>query len=372
MFRCLALGFALVAISVHAADVPRSNPAQPTAKPLVIAHRGASASLPEHTLAAYARAIGEGADYIEPDLVATRDGVLVARHENEIGGTTDVAAHPEFASRRTTRTVDGHELEGWFVEDFTLDELRTLRARERLPQLRSTAFDGRYPVPTFDEIVDLVAREATARGRVIGLIPEIKHSSYFIARGLPMEERLLDALAAHPYTRTAPVVIQSFETANLRALRARLGDDRANIRLMQLLGAPDALPADLAEAGGPTYRQMLTADGLRDIASYADILGPHLGYVVDVDADGHLGGPTPLVAAAHAAGLQVMPYTFRPENHFLPRSLWQGEDPRSRSEDGAVAHIRALLVAGIDGFFTDDVVIGRRAVDAGSWSGDPR
>ena len=230
MFRCLALGFALVAISVHAADVPRSNPAQPTAKPLVIAHRGASASLPEHTLAAYARAIGEGADYIEPDLVATRDGVLVARHENEIGGTTDVAAHPEFASRRTTRTVDGHELEGWFVEDFTLDELRTLRARERLPQLRSTAFDGRYPVPTFDEIVDLVAREATARGRVIGLIPEIKHSSYFIARGLPMEERLLDALAAHPYTRTAPVVIQSFETANLRALRARLGDDRANIR----------------------------------------------------------------------------------------------------------------------------------------------
>ena len=134
----------------------------------------------------------------------------------------------------------------------------------------------------------------------------------------------------------------------------------------------DALPADLAEAGGPTYRQMLTADGLRDIASYADILGPHLGYVVDVDADGHLGGPTPLVAAAHAAGLQVMPYTFRPENHFLPRSLWQGEDPRSRSEDGAVAHIRALLVAGIDGFFTDDVVIGRRAVDAGSWSGDPR
>ncbi|MGY1458516.1 MULTISPECIES: glycerophosphodiester phosphodiesterase [unclassified Luteimonas] len=348
---------------VHAAETLLKDPPSPAAKALVIAHRGASAALPEHTLAAYARAIEEGADYIEPDLVATRDGVLVARHENEIGGTTDVAAHPAFADRKTTRDVDGQAIEGWFVEDFSLEELRTLRARERIPQLRSTAHDGLYPVPTFAEIVALVVRESAARGRVIGLIPELKHSTHFRARGLALEDRLLDALAAHPYTRSAPVVIQSFEVGNLRALRGKLGKDRNNIRLLQLLGAPDSAPADLAAAGGPTYLEMLTVDGLRGIATYADILGPHLGYVIPVDDDGRLGQATPLVGAAHAAGLQVMPYTFRPENHFLPRSLWQGEDPRSRSDDGAIAHIRALLDAGIDGFFTDDVAIGRRAVD---------
>ena len=331
-------------------------------KALVIAHRGASAALPEHTLAAYLRAIEDGADYIEPDLVSTRDGVLVARHENEIGGTTDGAAHPAFADRRTTRTVDGHDIEGWFVEDFSFEELRTLRTRERIPQLRGSAADGLHPVPSFDEIIELVARESAARERVIGLIPEIKHPSYFSALGLAMEDRVLTALAAHPYTREAPVVIQSFEVANLRALRAQLGEDRANIRLAQLLGAPDARPVDIA-ADGPTYADMASPAGLREVASYADVLGPHLQYVVPVDADGRLDKATTLVADAHAAGLQVMPYTFRPENHFLPRSLWEGEDPRSRGEEGAVAHIRALLDAGIDGFFTDDVRVGRRAVD---------
>lgn len=336
----------------------------------MIAHRGASAVLPEHTLAAYARAIDDGADYIEPDLVATRDGVLVARHENEIGGTTDVAAHPAFADRRATRNVDGQAVEGWFVEDFTLQELRTLRARERIPQLRDTTEDGRHPIPTLDEIIELVARESNARGRVIGLIPEIKHSSYFRSRGLALEERLLAALAAHPYTRSAPVMIQSFEVGNLRALRTQLGDDSANIRLLQLLGASAARPADLA-ADGPTYGDMATTAGLREVAGYADALGPHLSYVVPVDADGRLGKASTLVADAHAVGLQVMPYTFRPENYFLPRSLWQGEDPRSRSEGGAVAHIRALLDAGIDGFFTDDSRIGRRAVDGATGTTDP-
>lgn len=242
------------------------------------------------------------------------------------------------------------------------EELRTLRARERIPQMRSTAEDGRHQVPTFDEIVALVARESAARGRVIGLIPELKHSSHFRAVGLPLEDRLLDALAAHPYTRSAPVVIQSFEVGNLRALRAKLGEGRANIRLAQLLGAADSPPADVA-GDGPTYGDMATAAGLRDVATYADVLGPHLGYVVPVDAEGRLGKATSLVADAHATGLQVMPYTFRPENYFLPRSLWQGEDPRSRGEEGAVAHVRALLDAGIDGFFTDDVRVGRRAVD---------
>ncbi|MGY0612020.1 MULTISPECIES: glycerophosphodiester phosphodiesterase [unclassified Luteimonas] len=334
-------------------------------KAVVIAHRGASAVLPEHTLAAYLRAIEDGADYIEPDLVSTRDGVLVARHENEIGGTTDVAAHPAFADRKATRTVDGHEIEGWFVEDFSFDELRTLRARERIPQLRSTAADGLHPVPSFDEIIELVAHESAARGRVIGLIPEIKHPSHFSALGLAMESRVLAALVAHPYTRSAPVVIQSFEVGNLRALRTQLGEGRANIRLAQLLGAPDALPADVP-AGGQTYADLATPAGLRDVATYADVLGPHLQYVVPVDADGRLAKATTLVADAHAAGLQVMPYTFRPENHFLPRSLWEGDDPRSRSEEGAIAHIRALLEAGIDGFFTDDVRVGRIAVDEAS------
>jgi glycerophosphoryl diester phosphodiesterase len=288
--------------------------------------------------------------------------VLVARHENGIGSTTDVAAHHEFAGPKATRTVDGHLVEDWFVEDFSFDELRRLRARERMPQLRGTAADGLHPVPSFDEIIALVARESAARGRVIGLIPEIKHSSHFRARGLAMEGRVLEALAAHPYTRDAPVVIQSFEISNLRALRATLGEGRANIRLAQLLGAPDARPVDIA-AGGATYADMATAAGLREVATYADVVGPHLSYVVPVEADGRLGAPTRLVADAHAAGLQVMPYTFRPENQFLPRSLWHGDDPRSRSEHGAAAHIRALLDAGIDGFFTDDVRAGRRAVD---------
>lgn len=363
MFHWLPFALALALSPVNPSG---STPAgDAPAPPLVIAHRGDSAHLPEHTLAAYRRAIEEGADYIEPDLVATRDGVLVARHENGIGDTTDVAAHPAFADRRTLRTVDGRELEDWFVEDFSFEELRSLRARERLPELRGSADDGQHPVPSLEEIIELVASESAARGRVIGLIPEIKHPSHFQALGLAMEERLLDALAAHPYTRSAPVVIQSFEVGNLRTLRARLDADggRGNIRLLQLLGAPDQPPADLAAAGGPTYRQMLTPDGLRGIAEYADILGPHTGYVIHTAADGSLGEPTPLVAAAHAAGLQVMPWTFRPENHFLPPALRQGEDPRSRSEDGAVAHIRAFLATGIDGFFTDDVRIGRLAVD---------
>ena len=369
MLHWLPLVLALATSPMHATETTAAPPPPAAGKALVIAHRGASAALPEHTLAAYARAIDDGADYIEPDLVATRDGVLVARHENEISGTTDVAAHPVFAGRKATRSVDGQAVEGWFVEDFTLQELRTLCARERIPQLRGTTEDGRHQVPTFDEIIELVARESAARGRVIGLIPEIKHPSYFRSRGLALEGRLLTALAAHPYTRSAPVVIQSFEVGNLRALRAQLGGDSANIRLLQLLGASAARPADLA-ADGPTYGDMATAAGLREVAGYADALGPPLSYVVPVEADGRLGMASTLVADAHAAGLLVMPYTFRPENHFLPRSLWQGEDPRKRSEDGAVAHIRALLDAGIDGFFTDDSGIGRRAVDGATGAKD--
>lgn len=330
----------------------------------MIAHRGASALLPEHTLAAYARAIADGADFIEPDLVMTREGALVARHENEISGTTDVAAHAEFAARRTVKHIDGIEVEGWFAEDFTLAELRTLRARERLPALRGTRHDGLYSVATLDEIVALAARESAARGRMVGLIPEIKHGTYFRGIGLPMEDALLDALAAHAYTCTAPVEIQSFEVGNLQYLdseRRRRG--MMNVRLLQLIGEPHERPYDVAAAGGTLdYAAMLTPQGLRGIASYADAIGPSSRMLLPLTPDGRLGAPTTLVREAHAVGLEVHAYTFRPENAFLPPA-WRTGDDAQRNEAGSLAEIRACLAAGMDAFFTDDPAIGRKAVD---------
>ena len=353
----LLLLMAVTPITALAGEMPE--------KALVIGHRGASAFLPEHTLAAYARAIADGADYIEPDLVATRDGVLVARHENEIGGTTDVAQRPEFASRKRRQIIDGEAFEGWFTEDFTLAELKTLRARERLPELRGTAHDGRYDIATLDEIIELASEHAARTGRSIGLIPEIKHPSHFQRIGLPMEEPLLDTLAAHAYTREAPVVIQSFEQANLRALRQRLGPSQRNIRLLQLLGAPDGQPGDALAAGEATrYADLMTPAGLKDIARYADIIGPWTRLLIPVADDGALGAPTALMADARKEGLHVWPYTFRPENHFLPKALRDGDEPRMRNEAGSLAEIRAHLALGIGGFFTDDPALGRRAVDA--------
>ncbi|MEW9622895.1 glycerophosphodiester phosphodiesterase [Rhodanobacter geophilus] len=330
----------------------------------VIAHRGASAWLPEHTLAAYARAIADGADFIEPDLVMTRDGVLVARHENEISGTTDVAMHAEFAARRTVKHIDGVEVAGWFVEDFTLAELKVLRARERLPGLRGVRHDGLYPIATLDEIVALAACESAARGRVVGLIPEIKHGTYFRDIGLPMEDALLDALATDAYMRAAPVEIQSFERGNLRYLdgeRRRRG--MANVRLLQLIGEPHEQPYDVAAAGGTlNYAEMTTPRNLRGIAGYADAIGPPARMVVPLAPDGGLAAPGTLVRDAHAAGLEVHAYTFRPENAFLPPALRAGDDAR-RNEAGSLAEIRACLAAGMDAFFTDDPAVGRKAVD---------
>lgn len=336
----------------------------PLAPPVVIAHRGASALWPEHTLVAYAQAIADGADYIEPDLVPTRDGVLVARHESELSGTTDVASRTEFASRRRRQVIDGESVEGWFTEDFTLAELKTLRVRERFPGLRSTAHDGRHPIATLDEVIALLASESARTGRIIGLIPEIKHPTHFQRLGLAMEDRLLERLQAHDYTRSAPVVIQSFEVDNLRHLRERVAG-RPHIRLLQLLGAPHKGPADQVEDEGfrLTYGQMMTPAGLRAIAEYAQVIGPPSRLVVPLTAEGALGAPTSLVRDAHALGLQVQPYTFRPENHFLPPALWQGPDPRTVNPEGAIAEIRAFLDAGIDGFFTDHPALGRGAVD---------
>ncbi len=361
----MALAVSIAAAACAGAPVtPEATMAERPRQVLVIAHRGASAWLPEHTLAAYARAIEDGADAIEPDLVSTRDGHLVARHENEIGGTTDVATRPEFAARKTRRRIDGETMEGWFTEDFSLAELRMLRARERLPQLRSIAHDGQFAVPTLEDIIDLAAREAAQRGRVIGIVPELKHPSYFASIGLGIEERLLQALSAHAYTRSAPVMIQSFEVGSLRILRGQLGSDRANVELVQLLGAADGQPHDAVVAkSDTTYGDMMTPQGLRAIAAYADAIGPHTSSLALQPA-----GETPrsvLVDAAHAAGLKVVPYTFRPENHFLPAAFKDGGSPAARNESGSIAEMSAYIDAGIDGLFTDDPALGRRAVDTG-------
>ncbi|SFS16674.1 glycerophosphoryl diester phosphodiesterase [Dyella sp. OK004] len=351
------LGLALP-YAAHAVEKPIA------AKVLVIGHRGASALRPEHTLASYGKAIADGADFIEPDLVMTKDGVPVARHENEISGTTDVASHAEFAGRKTTKTIDGHPVTGWFTEDFTLAELKTLRARERLPELRSTKYDGQFQIPTLDEIIDFVATESATRERVIGIIPEIKHGTYFQKAKLPMEDRVLAILAAHAYTRTAPVEIQSFEIANLRYLRGKLGKAHPNIRLLQLLDDAKEQPYDVVAAGGKlTYGEMMKPAGLREIAGYADAIGPNIRAIIPLAKDGTLGQPTALAHDAHAVKLELHPYTFRPENHFQAKNFWQGSDPKSFNEAGSIAEMRAYLDAGVDAFFTDDPAIGRKAVD---------
>ena len=341
----------------------RPRPARP-AKPLVLGHRGAPAHRPEHTLGSYAKAIADGADFIEPDLVATRDGVLVARHENNIAETTDVSAHPEFAARQVAKTIDGQTAKGWFTEDFTLAELKTLRAKERLGAARSEsqAYDGAFQIVTFDEIADFAAAESAARGRTIGLIPEIKHSTYSASIGLPLEPRFVAALRAHAYLRTAPVIVQSFEVANLKALHGEL-TGMANVQLMQLVDAEGA-PADrVARFGGrPSYAEMLTPGGLADVATYADWIAPYKTLLIPVDAAGKLAASTGLAATAHAAGLLVGTWTFRPENHFLPAGLRVGADP-ARNVEGSVTEIRRYLAEGVDAFFTDDPAIGRQAVD---------
>ncbi len=310
-------------------------------KAIVIAHRGASGERPEHTIAAYTLAIDQGADYIEPDLVLTKDGVLVARHENEISETTDVATKPEFAGRKTARTIDGQQMTGWFTEDFTLAELKTLRARERLPQLRKAnmAYDGQFEVPTFEEILEL------AKTRGVGIYPETKHPSYFASIGLPHEAPLLALLQKYGHVeKTSPVFIQSFEVGNLQALRGK-----TKVRLIQLLDEKGS-PADRANM---TYPSMATADGLKAIATYADGIGPNKALVIPRNLLGNLGDPTTLVTDAHKAGLAVHPWTFRRENYFLPLGQKSGIDPRGVGD--LKAEIRAFLATGIDGFFSDNV-----------------
>jgi glycerophosphoryl diester phosphodiesterase len=314
---------------------------------IIIAHRGASGERPEHTLASYTLAIEQGADYIEPDLVLTKDGVLVARHENEISETTDVADKAEFAGRRTTKTIDGQKMTGWFTEDFTLAELKTLRAKERLPQLRKAnmAYDGQFEIPTFDEILALAKAQSAATGRTIGVYPETKHPSYFTAIGLPHAGPLLAALTTYGHVeKSAPVFIQSFEVENLKALRPK-----TKLRLIQLMDEKGS-PPDRSDL---TYPQMASAQGLKIVATYADGIGPNKALIIPRTLLGNLGTPTTLVADAHKVGLAVHPWTFRRENYFLPLAQKSGIDPRGHGD--LDTEIKAFLATGIDGIFSDNV-----------------
>ncbi|QCB56000.1 glycerophosphodiester phosphodiesterase [Sphingopyxis sp. PAMC25046] len=344
MIRPVLAVAALMLSTGCTADDVTAQPTLDGKPPIVIAHRGASGERPEHTLASYALAIEQGADFIEPDLVLTKDGVLVARHENEISETTDVADHPEFAGRKATKTIDGQKVEGWFTEDFTLAELKTLRARERLPQLRSTDFDGQFEIPTFEEILTLLAEVNKGRDRPVGVYPETKHPGYFVSIGLPHEAPLLAMLGRFGYRgRTASVFIQSFEVGNLIDLRAK--SDLPLIQLMDAGGGP-------ADRPGTSYAAMASPAGLKMIAGYADGIGPNKTMVIPRATLGRLDKPTALVRDAHAAGLKVHPWTFRRENYFLPLGGKASINPAGHGD--LKGEITAYLATGIDGLFSDN------------------
>lgn len=319
--------------------------------PIIIAHRGASGERPEHTLAAYELGIDQGADYIEPDLVVTKDGVLVARHETEISETTDVAAREEFADRRRSKTVDGQLISGFFAEDFTLAELRTLRAKERIPGLRpqNARFDGLYQVPTLEEIVSLVRAKETEVERQIGIYPELKHSEFLLQEeGIDTVDLLLLELKRLGVTAEDPVFIQSFEVGPLQRL-----NQRSAFRLVQLVSTEGG-PADEPEM---RYADMVTPSGLAEIATYADAVGANIGLVLDA-----AGQATPLIADAQAAGLLVHAWTLRKENAFLPAALRIGD---SEAGTGNSAALFALLrKAGVEGVFTDDPALAVAALEA--------
>jgi glycerophosphoryl diester phosphodiesterase len=322
---------------------------------LIIGHRGAAGYRPEHTLASYELGARMGADYVEPDLVSTKDHVLVARHEPNITDTTNVADHPEFAGRKTTKTIDGVTQTGWFTDDFTLAELKTLRAKERLPDVRqrNTIYNGRYEVPTFQEVIDLVKRLSQELHRDIGIYPETKHPTYFRSEGLALEEPLVATLNRNGLNRpNAKVFVQSFEISNLKALNKVL-----RVPEVQLLDAPNLKPGDVLAAGGTTtYADLATAQGLKDVAKYADGVGPSKDYIIPRDASGHSLAPTSFVANAHAAGLVVHPYTFRNENQFLPAEDRSSADPNAYGN--AFAEDQRFFAAGVDGIFTDNADTG--------------
>lgn len=366
----------LAIVATLAACGGSDSPRYPTlngATPLVIGHRGAAGYRPDHTLEGYKLAIDMGADFIEPDLVATKDGVLVARHEPNITGTTDVASHPEFASRKTKKVVDGVEEEGWFVTDFTLAELKTLRAVQPLSD-RDPSYNGKFQIPTFEEVLDLAKTEGAKAGRTVGVYPETKHPTYHVKQGLPLEDRLLAILAKYGYTsKSSPVIIQSFEVSNLKYLRTK-----TQVRLVQLVDADDVnpdgtmslvapydKPYDFAVAGDSrTFASLLTPAGLKEVKTYADGIGPWKPYLIpskqvdankdgkadDLNGDGKIDerdrvmmAPTDVVKNAHAEGLFVHAYTFRNEAKRLA-SDFKG-DPK--------AEYKLFYNLGVDGVFSD-------------------
>ncbi|XP_047038057.1 glycerophosphodiester phosphodiesterase GDPD6-like [Helicoverpa zea] len=321
-------------------------------QPLVIAHRGASGYIPEHTLGAYALAATMGSDYLEPDVVMTKDGVIIARHDNELGLTTDVAQHPEFADRYRTQTVDAKVVSGWFTEDFTLAEIKTLRSIERIPKTRpgNARMDTAMDVPTMQEIIDLTKGLEVSLGRPIGIYPEIKHGTHFQRLGLAMEKPLVDLLHNNGYRDAkSHIYIQSFEVNNLKELK-----NMTDLRLIQLFaGNSSGQPFDqVVEGTTLTYAQMATAEGLREIATYAYAVGPDKRYIIPRNDEDKLGTVTSFVQDAHAAGLKVHPYTFRSENEFLPAEF-RSDDPSPDALGDAEGELRAFLATGIDGLFTD-------------------
>ncbi|MEU5715050.1 glycerophosphodiester phosphodiesterase [Streptomyces sp. NPDC020403] len=319
--------------------------------PTVIGHRGASGYRPEHTLGSYRLALDMGAHIVEQDLVPTKDGHLVCRHENDITGTTDVAAHPEFASRRTTKKIDGVSLTGWFTEDFTLAELKTLRAKERIPGTRqeNTLYDGRWEIPTFEEVLRWADEEGRRRGRPVWLYVETKHPSYFRGIGLALEEPLARLLRRHNRHRAhSPLILQSFEPSSIQRLAGLV----ATPRVVLLSGAGER-PWDFVEAGDPrTVADLVTPAGLTWIASFAQGIGPTLDLVIPRDGSGRLTTPTTLVHDAHARGLILHPYTMRNENTFLPVDFRRGTDPTAYGD--AFGALRTYFGTGIDGIFADN------------------
>jgi glycerophosphoryl diester phosphodiesterase len=332
---------------------------------LIVGHRGAAGERPEHTASGYRLAVADGADFIEPDLVLTRDGVLIDRHENEIGGTTDVAAHPEFAARKTTKTVDGVKITGWFSEDFTLAEIKTLRTRERLPALRpgNQRYDGQDQVLTFAEVVALAKAEGAKAGRTVGIYAELKHPTYFASIGLPMEQRFAAAVkTAGLASRSAPFYFQCFELTPLATVRKLI--DVRTVFLMDDTGAP----ADLVAAGDPrTYADLAKPAGLKAVAAVADGIGPSKIMIVPVDGGGRSLAPTSLIADAHAAGLIVHPFTFRAENAFLPAELRAPGGLAVQGDDRT--EYLTFFKLGVDGLFSDfpdRAVAARKAFEAGA------
>jgi glycerophosphoryl diester phosphodiesterase len=334
-------------------------------RPLVIAHRGASGYRPEHTLASYWLAIRQGADFIEPDLVSTKDGVLVARHENEISQTTDVGEHREFAARRATKQIDGRAVEGFFTEDFTLSELKTLRARERLPDIRpaNTRFDRLSTIPSFSEIIALAQLASRVRGRAIGLYPETKHPTYFSSLGLALEPPLVRALHRSGYRGPhAAVYIQSFEVGNLQRLR-----HLTQLPLIQLLDA-SGQPYDLSVAGDRrSVSDLVSPRGLAEIARYAAGIGVHKALILPQNAAGELQSPSALIGDAHAVGLRVHAWTFRRENFFLPFEFRRGANG-SLHEPSGIGDLKGELARffelGLDGAFCDNPDLAVKTRDA--------